>query len=140
MPVERSHEVAVLSSLGVQLELGRDFAEVNEPENSVIISHALWLRQFGGDPTVIGKTIRFGLQPNSANDTSVIVGALPAQTNFPARVDLFSVTEITREDVDRGGSHNLRTIGRLNKGVNIEQAQAEINTRAATGRTLSRHE
>src|ERR1043165_2982303 len=35
-------------TLGVRSQLGRDFAEVDEPENSVIISHALWLRQFGG--------------------------------------------------------------------------------------------
>ncbi|HJP92399.1 MAG TPA: ABC transporter permease [Pyrinomonadaceae bacterium] len=112
-------------TLGVQPELGRDFAEVNEPEDSVIISHALWLRQFGGDQTVIGKTITFGLQPGP-NASSVIVGVLPAATNFPARVDLFTMTEIT--DLDRGGSHNWRTIGLLKPGVTIEQAQAEINT------------
>src|SRR5829696_2760150 len=111
-------------TLGVQPELGRDFAEVDEPENSVIISHALWLRQFGGDQTIIGKKITFGL---STDDTGVIVGVLPAGTNFPARADVFTMTEITHEDLDRGGSHNWRTIGRLKPGVNIEQAQAEIN-------------
>src|SRR5678815_2141503 len=31
-------------TLGVQPTLGRDFVENSEPENSVIISHALWLR------------------------------------------------------------------------------------------------
>lgn len=115
-------------TLGVQPQLGRDFAEVNEPENNVIISHALWLRQFGGDQTVIGKKITFGLQPLETGDAYVIVGVLPADTNFPARVDLFTVTEITHADSDRGGSHNWRTIGRLKPGVSIEQAQAEINT------------
>ena len=114
-------------TLGVQPELGRDFAEVDELQNSVIISHTLWLRQFGGDQTVIGKKITFGLQ---ADDTNFIVGVLPAQTNFPARADVFTVTEITHEDLDRGGSHNWRTIGRLRPGINIEQAQAEINTLA----------
>ena len=112
-------------ALGVQPELGRDFAEVNEPEHSVIISHALWQRQFGGDQTVIGRKITFGL---TTGDTNVIVGVLPAATNFPARADVFTMTEITREDLERGGSHNWRTIGRLKPGVNIEQAQAEINT------------
>jgi putative ABC transport system permease protein len=113
-------------TLGVQPQLGRDFAEVNEPEDSVIISHAIWLRQFGGDPTVIGKKITFGL---STGDSGVIVGVLPAETNFPARVDVFTMTEITREDLgERGGSHNWRTIGRLKPGVSIEQAQADINT------------
>lgn len=115
-------------TLGVQPELGRDFAELNEPENSVIISHALWLRQFGGDQSVLGRKITFGLRPNTTNETSVIIGVLPAETNFPARVDLFTMTEITHDDLERGGSHNWRTIGRLKPGVTIEQAQAEINT------------
>ena len=112
-------------TLGVQPQLGRDFAEVDEPENSVVISHALWLRQFGGDQTVIGKKVTFGI---NSGDAYVIVGVLPAETNFPARADVFTMTEITREDLDRGGSHNWRTIGRLKPGVNIEQARAEINT------------
>src|SRR6185437_5647626 len=92
----------------------------------VIISQGLWLRQFGGDPAVIGKKITFGLQPANTHDSEVIVGVLPVETNFPARVDVFMASEI--DDFDRGGSHNLRTIGRLKPGVNIEQAQAEMNT------------
>ena len=112
-------------TLGVRPQLGRDFAE-NEPETSVIISHGLWLRQFGGDQSVIGKKITFGL---NSNETDVIVGVLPAETNFPARIDVFTPTEITPENsADRGGAHNWRTIARLNPGISIEQAQAEINT------------
>ena len=71
-------------TLGVRPALGRDFAEQNEPENSVIISHALWRRQFGGDPDVLGKKITFGLQPISTGDSYVIVGVLPAASDFPA--------------------------------------------------------
>jgi putative ABC transport system permease protein len=115
-------------TLGVRPQIGRDFTERDEVDNSVIISHALWRRQFGGDQSVIGKKVTFGLQPVDSGDAYVIVGVLPAETNFPARVDLFSVTEITRADSDRGGSHNWRTIGRLKPGVSIEQAQAEMNT------------
>ena len=111
-------------TLGVRPQLGRDFA-VDEPETTAIISHALWLRQFGGDPNVIGKKITFGLPPPQGDN--VIVGVLPAEANFPARVDIFTVTEIKHEDNERGGSHNWRTIGRLRPGVSIEQAQAEIN-------------
>lgn len=116
-------------TLGVHPQLGRDFAPIDEPENSVIVSDALWRRQFGGDRNVVGKKITFGLQPLSTGNTYVIVGVLPAETNFPPRVDLFTPTEITRENsADRGGSHNWRTIGRLKRGASIEQAQAEINT------------
>ena len=111
-------------TLGVQPQLGRDFAD-NEPETSVIISHGLWLRQFGGDQSVIGRKITFGL---NTNEIDVIVGVLPAETNFPPRIDVFTPTEITRENSDRGGTHNWRTIGRLKPGITIDQAQAEINT------------
>jgi len=114
-------------TLGVRPQFGRDFDPVKDPEDTVIISHALWLRQFGGDQNVIGKKITFGLQ--SPGDANVIVGVLPAESNFPARVDVFTLTEIKpQEQSDRGGSHNWRTIGRLRPGVSIEQAQAEINT------------
>ncbi len=61
-------------TLGVRPELGRDFAD-DEPETSVIISHGLWLRQFGGDQNVIGRKITFGL---NSDETDVIVGVLPA--------------------------------------------------------------
>jgi len=112
-------------TLGVRPELGRDFAEVDEPETSVIISHGLWLRQFGGDQNVIGKKITFGLR---TNETDVIVGVLPPEVNFPARIDVYTPTEITPENSsDRGGSHNWRTIARLKPGVSVEQAQAEMN-------------
>jgi putative ABC transport system permease protein len=114
-------------TLGVRPQLGRDLDAVDEFENGVIISHGLWRRQFGGDQNVIGKKVTFGLQPTAAGEAYVIVGVLPAETNFPPRVDLFSVTEIRLEDLARGGSHNWRTIGRLKPGVGIEQAQAEIN-------------
>ena len=113
-------------TLEVQPSLGRDFAD-DEPENSVIISRALWLRQFGGDQSVIGRKISFGLPANSKEATSVIVGVLPVEASFPARVDVFTVTEINRADFTRGGSHNWRTIGRIKRGVTIEQAQAEMN-------------
>jgi putative ABC transport system permease protein len=114
-------------TLGVRPQLGRDFDPVNDPEDTVIISHALWLRQFGGDHNVIGKKISFGLPGNG--EANVIVGVLPAESNFPTRVDVFTLTDIDpKEQSDRGGSHNWRTIARLKPGVTLAQAQAEINT------------
>ena len=114
-------------TLGIQPTLGRDFAQVNEAGNSIIISHALWVRQFGGDQNVIGKKVSFGLSKNDPNNPSVIVGVLPAESNFPARIDVFTVSEIDPADRSRGGSHNSRTVGRLRPGVTIEQAQADVN-------------
>jgi len=67
-------------TLGVRPQFGRDFDPVKDPEDTVIISHALWLRQFGGDQNVIGKKITFGLQ--SPGDANVIVGVLPSGKQF----------------------------------------------------------
>src|ERR1051325_5409923 len=72
-------------TLGVQPELGRDFAEVDEPEDSMIISHGLWLQQSGVNKNVMGKKITFGLKPGEA--INVVIGVPPAETNFPPRVD-----------------------------------------------------
>jgi putative ABC transport system permease protein len=120
-------------TLGVQPQLGRDFVEADEPDNSVIISNRLWVRQFDGDRNVIGKRISFGLPTSGQDEPLKIIGVLPAETNFPMHVDLFTVTEINRAETERGGSHNWRTIARLKPGVTIEQAQAEMDT-------LTRHQ
>jgi putative ABC transport system permease protein len=115
-------------TLGVRPQLGRDFDEA-DPEDTVIISHALWLRQFGATQNVIGKKISLGL-PTSAGTSNIIVGVLPPEANFPASIDVFTLEEIDRSNTDRGGSHNWRTIGRLKAAVGIEQAQNEINALA----------
>ena len=81
-------------TLGIQPEVGRVFAEVNEPDNSVVISHALWLR-FPGASRMLSKEITFGLPGDDNNNASVIVGVLPQESNFPARVDVFTVSRST---------------------------------------------
>ncbi len=60
--------------LGLQPELGRVFtADEDRPGNHVIIlSHATWQAQFGGDPAVVGRTVRVDGEPTT------IVGVMPA--------------------------------------------------------------
>jgi putative ABC transport system permease protein len=105
---ERVESIFVTSNffrtLGVRPKLGRDFVGPDEPDNSVIISHALWLRQFGGEQSVIGRKISFGVPATDYNNSSVIVGVLPEEANFPARIDVFTISEISRADLERGGS------------------------------------
>src|SRR3954470_7402485 len=54
--------------------LGRTFIEADGEvgnDKKVVLSHALWQSQFGGDPSVVGKDIRIDGQP------SVVVGVMP---------------------------------------------------------------
>jgi predicted permease len=111
----------------VQPSLGRDFADNETHDNSVIISYGFWQRQFGGDASVIGRTVSLG---SRENQSSTIVGVLPAEFGFPQHTDLFITWAFDRADTSRGGSHNSRTIARLKPGVTVEQAQSEIATLA----------
>src|SRR5262245_58665996 len=65
----------LFSLLGVTPEMGRTFLpEENERrERVILLSHALWQGRFGGDPNVIGKTLRF-----DAMDSGQIIGVMPA--------------------------------------------------------------
>ena len=60
--------------LGYRPALGRDFElddEIQGNTDVVILSHALWMRRFNGDPAVVGRTVRF------SGRTFRIVGVLP---------------------------------------------------------------
>ena len=48
------------SVLGVQPVLGRAFTAADDTSGArvVVISHALWQRRYGGDPGIVGRTIR----------------------------------------------------------------------------------
>ena len=49
------------SVLGIQPHLGRFFSEADEPAlqdtRTVVLSHRLWQRRFGGDPNLVGESI-----------------------------------------------------------------------------------
>src|SRR5688500_7981330 len=72
--------------------LGTTFAPndfiVGSPRR-ILLSHGLWQRRFGGDPTIVGKTIRIGGRPTE------VVGVLPAEQSFPSSADVWRSEEHT---------------------------------------------
>src|SRR5215469_7322462 len=113
------------SMLGVQPELGQSFTGSEALKGApgvVMLSHAFWKRQFGGDRGILGKAITLNGGP------STVVGVLPETFDFGAvfspgaRVDAF-VPQVM--DYIRMQGNTLALIGRLRPGVNVEQAQAE---------------
>src|SRR5438552_807714 len=51
-------------------------------DDVLVISHRLWQRLFGGDPAIIGRTVRFRERPMT------VVGVMPPHFSFPmARYD-----------------------------------------------------
>jgi putative ABC transport system permease protein len=120
--------------LGVSAELGRGFvAGEDQPGRPrvVVLSHPFWQRRFGGDPTVIGRTV-----PLNSRDVQVI-GVMPAAFTFDqGDTDFwmpltFDVKELREVRVP----HWLRAVARLRPGVTIDQARADL---AGIARDLER--
>ena len=47
----------LLPLLGVQPVLGRNFTDEDAQQDTVVIGYGLWQSLFGGDPSVVGRTI-----------------------------------------------------------------------------------
>lgn len=115
----------LFTMLGVAPQQGRDFLlEEDQPNGApaVIISDNLWRRYFGGDPAIVGKTLK--LDGNQLN----IVGVMPAGFQFLERVELW-VPVARNAIINRGRSVRfLSVVGRLKQDVTIDQSGAEIAT------------
>ena len=77
---------SLLPVLGLQPALGRWFSpdeEVQGQNHRIVLSHALWLRRFGGDPAALGRTLLVDGEPH------VVVGVLPAGIELPELCDLW---------------------------------------------------
>src|SRR5439155_12369065 len=109
--------------LGVRMPLGRGFAPGDdEPgrEREVVLSDALWRNRFGGDPAIVGKTIRLDDQD------FLVTGVAPPKFDFPRAAQLwtpFAPTPAARNS--RRGSEWLAA-GRLRPGRTLAQLSAEL--------------
>lgn len=115
--------------LGVSPQLGRWFTPDEDQAGAnrvVIMSHRLWQRRFGGDPSIIGK-------PLTLNGRSVtLVGIMPADFQFHTQEDeLWVPIAFSKEEGQNRSSHFLDVMARLKPGVTLSQAQAEMSTIAA---------
>src|SRR5262249_20222121 len=116
----------LFSVLGILPEIGRNFRSEETWEGQgrvVILSHGLWQRRFGGDPSIVGKDIPL----NGVNTT--VIGVMPASFYFPTKdVDLWAPYGWNRDRMaDFRPAHILRVIARLKPGVTLGQAQSEMS-------------
>lgn len=112
------------SVLGIRPSIGNTFTpESEQPGNDavMIISQGLWLRRFGGDAKIVGRTV-------SLNDRSyTIVGVMPADFAYPrGGVDLWTPFTYDGQTSRNRQWRYLEVIARLKPSLTIEQAQAEM--------------
>jgi predicted permease len=98
--------------------------------DGVVISDALWKRQFGGDPNVIGKRIRLD------EDGYTIIGVMPPDFRHPGKglsgdVEIWSAAGFVALPYPVPPIRGLRfipgAIGRLKPGLSIKEAQQRLD-------------
>jgi putative ABC transport system permease protein len=134
--------------LGRSAALGRTFSgEATEPE--VMLSHGYWQRRFGGDPSIVGRTLQI------SNFAFQVAGVMPDDFVFPygGMLGPGGFTRVTRIDmwvpimfsgpgaranrmVTESGQlvrnvHWWGAVGRLKSGVTADRAQTDLETVAA---------
>ena len=122
-------------TLGIGAELGRPIAaNDDQPGNDrvAVISHALWITEFGSDPNVLGKTLLLD------GRSYAVIGVATPGFRFPQGTDVdFNSTNMftdvwvpwamlpkARADHDANGG---AAIARLRPGVSVAEAQAEMS-------------
>lgn len=134
------------SLFGEQLVLGEMFTPDDEgrmdpsvlsqtnaapPPSPMILSHNLWQVRFGGDRSVLGKTVQVNGQPMFIQGVAPpdFELMLPPDAPIPSQVDAWAPFPLA---LGTGGRELqwLTVIARLAPGVSIEQAQAEMDALA----------
>jgi putative ABC transport system permease protein len=125
--------------VGVAPVLGRDFTAADDKpgaEKVAILGHEIWQRDFGGDPKIVGQSVRIN------GRAATIIGVMPPNFKFPVTEQLWLAYYNEFPLKPRGtlllGASNPApaVMGRLKAGVSIDQANAEfvgLAKRMATG-------
>jgi putative ABC transport system permease protein len=120
--------------LGTSPQLGRTLRPEDDQQGSArvaVLSHGSWVRRFGGDPSIVGRTLRFDGAPYT------IVGVMPEGFDYPRGVELWvpvvpqlaDANEQLRIDaINDPGLGVLFVVGRLKPGVPIETARSELSS------------
>jgi predicted permease len=117
--------------LRVHPVLGRDFTQEEDRESgprAAILTHEFWMTHFGGDRSLVGRSIRLdGL------DTPV-VGILPPGFRFPHRLasaQILMPLALTKEQLAQRGNHFMGAVGRLKPGATVASCQNDLKAVAA---------
>jgi len=130
-------------TLGVTPLLGRTLASDEEAPSGpsvALISHGLWQRRFGRDPSLLGKAVSIN------GEQRTVIGILPAEFDFPrgaewpaffpfaGRTEVWLPLGFRAADDETGWSNwqshserGLAVIGRLKPEASLRQAQAELD-------------
>jgi predicted permease len=125
--------------LGIEPAMGRFFDESEDRPGAAtlaVLSHGLWQAKFGGDPTVLGRTIDIG------RGTYTVIGIAPSgfsgvdldQVDLWLPLHAFSIERQTDRWKRTRNYYWIKVIARLGDGASIEAAEAEATQLHRNGR------
>jgi putative ABC transport system permease protein len=106
--------------------LGRTFRPedgVMKSADTIVLSHRLWQRRFGGDPNIIGQTL---------GDTgTVVIGVMPPDFKFPANAECWTPLARDSAEMKLRAERYFNVVGLIKPGRTRANAEAEIKAVAA---------
>jgi predicted permease len=116
--------------IGVHPILGRTLRKEEDQLGAapvIVLTSDYWLKHFGGDPGIVGQSLKLNGRPIT------VVGVLPPLPAYPGNDDVFiSLSACPIRSSDRAVLHRevrlLKIFGRVKQGVSLAQVQAEIST------------
>ncbi|MBY0494848.1 MAG: ABC transporter permease [Cyanobacteria bacterium] len=110
--------------LAVRPVAGRTFLAADEGPRPtvVVISEGVWRMRFGGDPTLIGSSVRLNGEPFT------VIGVVPNEVQFTRPASIWTLTPALPASFKDRGLRFFEVIGRLKPGVTLAAAGADLST------------
>ena len=121
---------SVFSTLRARPVIGRVYTEEEQLDSRraasvAVLSYGLWQRRFGGDPSVVGRTIQLNGSPYQ------VLGVMGADFHYPdPDFELWTPLYIPPDQLRTRGDYNHLCVARLKAGVGLEQARAHMSVLA----------
>jgi putative ABC transport system permease protein len=119
----------VLPMLGVRPLLGQLYGPDDDrpgAPRTALLSYGLWQRRFGGDPSIVGRSIDLN------GDSYTVRGVLPRDLRFMSGGEVWLPLGLFADRYqDRGINPGIYAFGRLRQGVAPAQAQKAFDQIAA---------
>ncbi len=119
----------LFSLLGMQPLLGRTFSADDEGPDAlpvVVISRSLWMSRFGGERSIVGRSIVLD------GSKRTVIGVVPDDFRFPKLPDrsdaLWVPASFTPRELAARTAYVMNVVARLAPGVSLGQARAEMTS------------
>ncbi|HKV29315.1 MAG TPA: ABC transporter permease [Candidatus Acidoferrales bacterium] len=114
----------IFSVLQTYPVIGRIFTADEDRQGAshvALLGYGLWTSRFGGDRTIVGRTIQLD------GEDYRVIGVMPREFRFPDPTDqLYVPLGLSAEELANHHSHYLRVVARLKPGVTVAKAHSDL--------------